>query len=335
MFRTFTLSEVHDIALDLLKNVDKILREEKIWYTLTYGSVLGAIRHNGFVPWDGDVDMYVYYKDLDRVVAVLREKLPEKYYIDYFDINSKYSHFFPRISLTGYDSKNFHIDLFYLVGLPNDKKEQVKFFKQTQFYINLLNAKKRDYNTKYLQNIYSKFYKRAIFKFFLKHFMPEEKIKAKYKELCLKYPIEDAKYVNFPIEPDFRKSIIDKSYFENERICDFEDITLSIPEKSEEFMTFHYGDYKQYPSLKGRNLGFNSIVEGIPLDRKRVLFTYNEEKTFEENVFDIINLKNYDNLVFCLVPKKYKPFIQQLRCVDDVIEKDRYSQEELFKIYEF
>ena len=58
--------EVHGLLLKLLKAFKQICDTEKIWYTLAYGTVLGAVRHKGFIPWDADADVCIKLEDVER-----------------------------------------------------------------------------------------------------------------------------------------------------------------------------------------------------------------------------------------------------------------------------
>lgn len=63
--------------LDILIEVDKILRKHNIVYWLDGGSILGAVRHGGFIPWDDDVDICIRLEDYKRVRKILQEELPD------------------------------------------------------------------------------------------------------------------------------------------------------------------------------------------------------------------------------------------------------------------
>jgi hypothetical protein len=70
------LSLKHEEALALIRYFDKICNDNNIWYTLTSGSVLGAVRHNGFIPWDYDIDVFIKPEDLDKMRQILYQNLP-------------------------------------------------------------------------------------------------------------------------------------------------------------------------------------------------------------------------------------------------------------------
>lgn len=61
------LDELKAIELDIMKKVHEFCEEKKIWYVLTYGTLIGAIRHNGFIPWDDDIDIFVMRDGFERI----------------------------------------------------------------------------------------------------------------------------------------------------------------------------------------------------------------------------------------------------------------------------
>ena len=69
--------EIDDVkrkCFDLLCFVKSVFEEERIWYSLACGTILGAVRHNGFIPWDTDVDIYVKLPDREKVREILSNK---------------------------------------------------------------------------------------------------------------------------------------------------------------------------------------------------------------------------------------------------------------------
>ncbi len=66
------LDEIKRIELEMLIYIDKLCRENNINYSLDGGTLLGAVRHNGFIPWDDDIDIFLLRKDFDRLMEILK-----------------------------------------------------------------------------------------------------------------------------------------------------------------------------------------------------------------------------------------------------------------------
>lgn len=71
-----TLIEVQDILYNILCVFDDICRKNHISYALDSGTLLGAVRHKGFIPWDDDIDIIIWRKDYQKLVRVLKAELP-------------------------------------------------------------------------------------------------------------------------------------------------------------------------------------------------------------------------------------------------------------------
>ena len=67
-----TLEEKQSIILEIMKDIDRFCRKNGIRYTLSSGTLLGAVRHKGFIPWDDDADMFMLREDFVRFVKTYR-----------------------------------------------------------------------------------------------------------------------------------------------------------------------------------------------------------------------------------------------------------------------
>ncbi len=73
------IKDLHGILLEIAKTFHRICVENNIPYTMLGGTMLGAVRHKGFIPWDDDMDFGVPRESFERLKCILSEKLPEKY----------------------------------------------------------------------------------------------------------------------------------------------------------------------------------------------------------------------------------------------------------------
>lgn len=74
------LEELHGVLLEILLELDRVCRENDIKYTLAYGTLLGAVRHKGFIPWDDDVDVIMDRKNFEEFCAICSSNLSDEFF---------------------------------------------------------------------------------------------------------------------------------------------------------------------------------------------------------------------------------------------------------------
>lgn len=132
------LGHVKNVELMILEDFIKICDEHDIEYYLIYGTQIGAIRHQGFIPWDDDIDVIMFRNDYEEFLKVMENAPNEKYTILDSRYYTDYFFQFGRMSLNGTHWAEFwdnqvsfklgiHVDLFILDKLPNNKVKR-KFY---------------------------------------------------------------------------------------------------------------------------------------------------------------------------------------------------------------
>lgn len=123
--RAVTTKDLQNVELGILKSLDKFCKKNNLRYSLAYGTMLGAIRHKGFIPWDDDVDIIMPREDYNKLILEYRDS---KYYIK--DALNDGAWPFPFAKcfddsiildehIHGYKAYGAYVDIFAIDGLPN------------------------------------------------------------------------------------------------------------------------------------------------------------------------------------------------------------------------
>ena len=112
------------MAIDALNDFHRVCEKNRIDYQLASGSLLGAIRDNGQIPWDYDVDVYVPFQQKRELIEALKKDLDAKYYFYCPEVNPRCRHMIIRITPKGYRSEYVHVDVFYITGTPDNSLQR-------------------------------------------------------------------------------------------------------------------------------------------------------------------------------------------------------------------
>lgn len=96
-----TLDNLHRVELEIMDEFVRICDNHKLKYFMTGGTMLGAVRHNGFIPWDDDIDVGMPRKDYDLFIKYAKEELNSKYFLDCFETNKECYLPFAKIKKNG------------------------------------------------------------------------------------------------------------------------------------------------------------------------------------------------------------------------------------------
>lgn len=234
--------------LDIVKDVDKICRENDIDYYILYSSALGAIRHQGFIPWDDDFDIGMTFDNYVKFLEICEKKLDKnKYYVQTPEKEKNYYLSFSKIrdirtTLIEEGNENIdivrsvYIDVFPLVGIPNNKIKE-RILKINRAF--MLSANMNVINNKFL---------RCIFDIILKIFGRRKILKYTTKR-CFKYNTNDCEYWCSIADGDgYIQNKIKREIYGKPKYVKFEDIMLPVPENTDKYLKNIYGDYMKIPS---------------------------------------------------------------------------------------
>lgn len=137
MRKAESIDELHDILYSILLEVDRICKENDIRYFLAFGTEIGAVRDNAFIPWDDDVDIRVMREDYDRFSKAMRDNLKEPFeFSEPIDRKPYFFDFVPRIihkeyTLNSADTLQNHpaVDVFLVDHIPDSAALKRMYFK--------------------------------------------------------------------------------------------------------------------------------------------------------------------------------------------------------------
>ena len=84
------LDKVHSSVLKIMDEIVRLCDEHQIEYFLLGGTLLGAVRHKGFIPWDDDLDIGMCRKDYLKFIEICKNELEDEFILDCSEINSNY-----------------------------------------------------------------------------------------------------------------------------------------------------------------------------------------------------------------------------------------------------
>lgn len=238
-------SIVHNRLLYMAKNICNILSLYDIPYMIGYGSLLGAVRHAGFVPWDDDFDIILFEDDYRNTIALLKKKLPCDLLIEDESTEPLFYHAWARVRdrLTVVESYNLLDDS----SLYKEKGLVVDLFCATKI-------KKKNYY-QFRQNEYIKFNKRKRLKGIVSANCLDDTVLVSEREMVCVESFTSSDILAIPIGNgafDFRDVFPLKRYL-------FEDVYFSGPKNADKILASIYGDYKVLPSIDDIKARFDGV----------------------------------------------------------------------------
>lgn len=259
------LQQLKECERDMLEAFVNICNKHKIKYFLQGGTLLGAVRHQGFIPWDDDVDVSLPRHEYERFIAIAQSELPSYYFLQTKDTDPEYPNNFAKIRdsrTTFIETSARHLNInhgAYIDIFPID------------YYPDGFKAKIFEIKKKLLTwRINTAFY------------MPEMSLKSKIATLisCILYPsrrkaIEKREKLYKSVKPSQRvvnnsgawleKEVIPKRWCAETAEMTFEGIRVQGSAEYDEWLTYVYGDYMQLPPESERK--GHHFTDAVDLDK--------------------------------------------------------------------
>lgn len=250
MEKALTLEEIQQESFKILMKIKEIFDAHGWKYYLAYGTLIGAYRHNGFIPWDDDIDLFVPRKDYDAFIdyAIEHEQELLPFKIIHFKNNPQYVYPIARFTNTEFRSEYFNIpdyglgtfvDLYPLDNYVANLK-LVKKVVNLQKQITIAGSIKIPKGKSKIKNIL-----KLPYALIVKH-KNINKLLRKFEKLSLTYANEDTE--NYLVYWSNNKPVMSKEhYFSKEVFHEFNGEQLRVPDDAPELLSRDYQDFMKLP----------------------------------------------------------------------------------------
>lgn len=256
--------EIRNVSLDIFEKILDISKKLNIHVWVMYGTLIGAVRHKGFIPWDDDFDLVMKRDDYNKFVnyCITNKNELSPYYIDHYSCNKNYPFYISRICDPNYElefdnlsyKSGIFIDLYPLDGMGNDISywrdthnvnfytKKIRFFQDLIWYRNYKHSFIGDSFLKkllhYSLGCYAK--TRSNYYWF-----------SKLDKIAATFDWDNSKFVA-PVAWDTRVCAVQRCWFDKTVWLSFENIEVPVPSDYDKILKEIYGDYMQLPPVNKR-----------------------------------------------------------------------------------
>ena len=262
--RELKIKDIQRISVEILVYIDQICRENQIEYSLFYGSLIGSERHQGYIPWDDDLDIILTRPNYERLIQLLKND--DSYKLLSFETRDNYRYCYAKLvdPNTKAVTKQYYsgedpdlgvfVDIFPFDGFPENPEERKQFGDLCELYrANMMFTLNHSYaisrskvKAMVKRVIYYPKYRRLLEKGNYSFW------KNKYEELVRKYPIEQTKYCGYMEFINEVWGVFPIEWFEHYEDVEFEGHKFKAIRDRKKFLELRYGDYMKLPPKEER-----------------------------------------------------------------------------------
>lgn len=249
--------EIKRIELDILTRIDEVCQENGLKYFLCGGTLLGAVRHKGFIPWDDDIDIFMPRSDYEILLKIFENEesyaalspFNEGYYYNFTKIVDKRTEL-KELGCIPFEDMGVYVDVFPLDGMPSESSDVNRHYKRLNYIRNMIFsfAMKKP---KIRKNIFALF--KSIYIYYIRNRLVKlGNLQNKYKAVAKEYSYESSDYVYATGGAYGKKEIFSKKIFDNTVKLEFEGKYFNAPGDWDGYLKQLYGDYMQLPPIEKR-----------------------------------------------------------------------------------
>lgn len=264
------LKELHAIQLDLLHTLDAVCKKHNIHYSLFAGTALGAVRHQGFIPWDDDVDVVMLRPEYERFLCVAAQEIDTDKYFLQSEFSPHWPMFFSKLRaqnttyLERYHPRDWQTNMgIYIDIFPCDNLSDHPFVRRLQFAASKVVIAKSLCRRGYSTNSLGK----KVFMVFCR-LLPNRP----FLTLAQMKRHGETKMVHtfFGGARSYAKNVFPRFWLQNTADMPFEDGFFPVTQQYDALLRTLYGNYMQLPSVEERACK----VHAMRLDCNRSYRTY-------------------------------------------------------------
>lgn len=243
--------ELKKIELDMLIFIDQFCKSNNLRYCLCGGTLLGAVRHKGFIPWDDDIDIFMPRPDYKKAIVLLKDS--EKYYLMSSSDTGYYYNFGKLVDsrtilieqgVNAINNMGVYIDIFPLDGMPCSKKKCESHFK-------MLDKQRRKITSFSIERPH---FRKNLFYYFNNwiHYIANKSgnvqfEQKKYLDLAMEYTYDESENVYATGGSYKEKDIFPKDWVSSGVALEFEGEKFQGPSEYDSYLKQLYGDYMKLP----------------------------------------------------------------------------------------
>lgn len=247
---TWGFMRLQNCILSIAQYIDEFCRDNNISYCLMGGSALGAVRHKGFIPWDDDLDIFMTPDNFDKFKDSFYKKGDKgKYYLQLKQINGLVSTAKLRLNHSMYIEeaeigkdvhKGVFVDIFILHTCPDNKlKRNWQYFWAK--YIVTKGLADRGNKKNGIIGLSMNFLR----------LLPNSALIGYALKQLYRFRNENSEYLcHFLGHANLKNALYKRDYFRENKSVPFEQTTLSVPSKVEDYLRDRWGDYMKIPPIE-------------------------------------------------------------------------------------
>lgn len=252
--------KVRKVQVEILIEFDRICQKNNIHYNLYFGTMLGAVRHQGFIPWDDDIDVAMTRENYNKFLSVYSKDLENDYFVQTYESDPNFFRPFARVRKNDtiykqrhYQNLNIHhgvfIDVFPLDSVyENQAKEYLRY--RYLHRLRRLNVIKH-FGVDKDANLVKKKMQQLI-----DRVLPGLKFNQYITKVMTKRNRKNLDYLNHLTDGTesfkYKLNLVKKEDFLDSTLVNFEGNKFPIPVKYDKYLTRIYGDYMKLPPKENR-----------------------------------------------------------------------------------